>query len=371
MRDYLAYFIGPIGQGAFLFLFSFPAIVFITHLIMHRKRFSLFKKIGMYLLMLFLFLAAGLVFFPFPEFWPNYCQSRIELLNWQTDLFQRIKDVKDFALEHQVALWKNKALFQVIFNLFLLMPIGMIGKAIFQRKWPKILVISFLLSLCFELLQGSAIFGLLPCPYRLFDVDDLWLNTLWAVFGGLLILPFSKKIQKLIKHKDYLITQDNYLIKRIVAYGIDSITIVLLTLVLDNVGLLLLPNFRETFENEIFHIMTLLMTQILYFGFLARKRNGHTLGKKLMKIKVISQYWNPARLIQLLIRSILPVFSLAIISLITQSIEHWTGVSLSQNGIYWLLLFMYVLIFIPLSIELSRDGRALHDKMAGTRVTAA
>lgn len=110
------------------------------------------------------------------------------------------------------------------------------------------------------------------------------------MLGGLLILPFSKKIQKLIKHKDYLITQDNYLIKRIVAYGIDSITIVLLTLVLDNVGLLLLPNFRETFQSEIFQIMTLLMTQILYFGFLARKRNGHTLGKKLMKIKVISQY---------------------------------------------------------------------------------
>ncbi|OFE15721.1 hypothetical protein BA895_21635 [Humibacillus sp. DSM 29435] len=40
-----------------------------------------------------------------------------------------------------------------------------------------------MVSLLIETTQGTGIFGLYPCPYRLADVDDLLTNTLGAVIG--------------------------------------------------------------------------------------------------------------------------------------------------------------------------------------------
>ncbi|MCG5648116.1 VanZ family protein, partial [Oliverpabstia sp. DFI.9.49] len=50
-------------------------------------------------------------------------------------------------------------------------------KSIFFTLY-KTFILSFLLTLSFELIQRSALFGLYPRPYRLFDVDDLMINTL-------------------------------------------------------------------------------------------------------------------------------------------------------------------------------------------------
>ncbi|MCZ3394386.1 VanZ family protein, partial [Enterococcus faecium] len=50
----------------------------------------------------------------------------------------------------------------------------------------------FGLSLFFELTQLSGLYGIYPRPYRLFDVDDLILNTFGAFVGGL-ITPFLVK----------------------------------------------------------------------------------------------------------------------------------------------------------------------------------
>ena len=49
-------------------------------------------------------------------------------------------------------------------------------------------------------------------------------------------------------------------------------------------------------------------------------------------------------------------------------IDKMTGLNVSQIGIVALLFYAYILIFIPLSIELSIDGRAIHERMGKTRI---
>jgi glycopeptide antibiotics resistance protein len=44
-------------------------------------------------------------------------------------------------------------------------------------------------SLAIELTQLIGVWGLFPCAHRLFDVDDLLLNTAGATLGSLVALP--------------------------------------------------------------------------------------------------------------------------------------------------------------------------------------
>lgn len=48
------------------------------------------------------------------------------------------------------------------------------------------------MTLSFELIQRSALFGLYPRPYRLFDVDDLMINTLGSLIGFGIAVIFSR-----------------------------------------------------------------------------------------------------------------------------------------------------------------------------------
>ena len=119
MISYLSYFIWPIWNWAIIFLFSFPITVFFAHFFLRKKNISVIKKVWIYLFVLFFFLALGLILFPFPDFSPWFCESRKAVQTWQFQPFQFIEDIQTFAEKHQVWLLRNKALFQVIFNIYI------------------------------------------------------------------------------------------------------------------------------------------------------------------------------------------------------------------------------------------------------------
>lgn len=73
---------------------------------------------------------------------------------------------------------------QLLGNLILLLPLGFFIPLLFpqKRSWTKVLGIGFLTSLSIESLQ-LLLSWLLGFTYKIFDVDDLWLNTLGVLFG--------------------------------------------------------------------------------------------------------------------------------------------------------------------------------------------
>ena len=203
MISYLSYFIWPIWNWAIIFLFSFPITVFFAHFFLRKKNISVIKKVWIYLFVLFFFLALGLILFPFPDFSPWFCESRKAVQTWQFQPFQFIEDIQTFAEKHQVWLLRNKALFQVIFNIFLIMPLWFILALVFRFWFFKIFFVWFLTSLFFEFTQWTALYWLLPCPYRFFDVDDLMLNTSWALLWFFVAFPFVKKFQRFMESKSF------------------------------------------------------------------------------------------------------------------------------------------------------------------------
>ena len=62
--------------------------------------------------------------FPFLDFSQDFCAERAGMLDWQFTPFQFIEDIQTFATKHSVGLAHNKALFQVIFNILLISPLG-------------------------------------------------------------------------------------------------------------------------------------------------------------------------------------------------------------------------------------------------------
>lgn len=73
---------------------------------------------------------------------------------------------------------------QIFFNLILFMPLGFIARAVFKRNLLIVAVIALAVSLFIELSQLTGLWGIYPCAYRIFDVDDLLVNTLGGIAGA-------------------------------------------------------------------------------------------------------------------------------------------------------------------------------------------
>lgn len=84
---------------------------------------------------------------------------------------------------------------QLALNVLLFVPLGIFIRLIWRRGIVVSLIAGLLLSLVIETTQITGVWGLYPCAYRLFDVDDLLTNTLGAVVGSLLSLLIAPRLR--------------------------------------------------------------------------------------------------------------------------------------------------------------------------------
>ena len=83
-----------------------------------------------------------------------------------------------------------------LFNILLTIPFGMYLRYFFKYDFKKTILASFLLSMFFELTQLSGLYFIYPRNYRLFDVDDLILNTFGGICGYIIFRPFNNILPK-------------------------------------------------------------------------------------------------------------------------------------------------------------------------------
>lgn len=80
---------------------------------------------------------------------------------------------------------RTATVLQVVLNVVLFIPFGVILRGFFRWRWWTTTLAAFCVSLLIETTQFTGIFGLIPCEYRLGDVDDLLMNTLGGFLGAL------------------------------------------------------------------------------------------------------------------------------------------------------------------------------------------
>lgn len=82
------------------------------------------------------------------------------------------------------ALLTSAVFLQVALNIVLFVPLGFFIRAFSGRGIVVAGTLGLATSLLIETTQLTGIWGLYPCPYRVFDVDDLIINTVGALLGS-------------------------------------------------------------------------------------------------------------------------------------------------------------------------------------------
>ena len=93
-----------------------------------------------------------------------------------------------------LALFTRGAFLSALLNLLMTVPFGIYMRYYFQCDLRKTIMLSFVLSLFFELTQLSGLYFIYPGSYRLFDMDDLLLNTLGGLVGYALAGPIARML---------------------------------------------------------------------------------------------------------------------------------------------------------------------------------
>ena len=92
-----------------------------------------------------------------------------------------------------LGLLRDPAFLQVALNVLLFVPLGFYLRVILRRGVVTAALVGFAVSLLIETTQLTGVWHLYDCPYRLFDVDDLVVNTLGAIGGSLLSAAFVRR----------------------------------------------------------------------------------------------------------------------------------------------------------------------------------
>jgi len=122
--------------------------------------------------------------FPMPDFAAGYCESRADVQRWQLEPLASLDNVAAYAEVNGLAATAVSQVFlQVALNVVFFLPLGFFLAYRSRRSLPFTFAVAAGTSILIELTQGTGWWGLLPCPYRIADIDDVLTNTTGGVLG--------------------------------------------------------------------------------------------------------------------------------------------------------------------------------------------
>ena len=312
-------------KTAFL-IFPFLAfLITLPYLLVQYHKYGsvpLIRSSIVYTFILYLLTAYFLVILPLP--------SKEEVIAMPTKVPQLIPFafLGDFVTSFKeassvVTFLKSPIVYTTLFNIAITIPFGIYLRYYFKKKLSTTIIYTFLLSLYFEITQLTGLYGLYPKAYRLFDVDDLIINTLGGVLGYLItplvtiFLPARDEIDRLSYKRGKTVS----IYRRFLAFLIDIFifaTIMFTVLTFLNFNNFLLP---------------LVIIIILYYIILPTL-TSYTLGKYIVKIKLDSK--NRYKKISICIRQIILYFLIVFGPIIIIELNNYI------NGIIILFYILFI-----------------------------
>lgn len=221
-----------------------------------------------------------------------------------------------------LTVFNSNAFLTTLFNLFLTMPFGMYLRYYFRCGWKRTLVYSLLLSLFFELTQLSGLYFIYSGSYRLFDVDDLIVNTCGSMIGFVLariamrFLPSREELDR----ESFVRGRRVSLLRRIVAFIYDEIAYAVLFIV---VFLIWTANFGTM------SVWVYALIWLAYFALCPIVLRGQTIGHRLTKLRIVSSGGGRAHWYQYALRYTL----LFVLLVIAPVVLNWSISFLAGRGL--------------------------------------
>lgn len=368
----------PIKQAVIIFPFV-AALITIPFIVYQYRKYNYYNKFRAFILytfILFLMCAYFLIILPFPKIRDVASLQLPGTKHYQIVPFNFVFDImKDNHINSSnplayLKILKQRSFLQVAFNAILLLPLGVYLRYYFKKSLKSTLIITFLLSLFFEITQLTAVFGYFNAPYRLFDVDDLILNTLSGYIGYVIapsitfFLPDSEKIDENVDLKSMNVG----LIRRVLAFTIDYNIVIFIVFLISAVARLI--GILEPYKIEILKDIMIVLIGFIYFIIYSYRNKGRTLGKKLVKIRLkgSKDQITKKELVVRYITLYLMLYGInRILYYISTSLDNTNGITISTivsliSGIYVFILYIYLIIK-----SLSKETLYFHDKVSKTK----
>lgn len=379
MHDYII----PI-QTAFLvfpfiaFLFTFPYMLY-----QYRKFGAIpaLRTIIVYSCILYLMSAYFLVILPLPPIdeVAHYTTPTMQLVPFQfiVEWINETHIVWD-DIHTYIEIINNPVIYQVLYNILMTLPFGIYLRYYFKRNLLETIAFTFLLSLFFELTQLTGLYGIYPRAYRLFDIDDLIINTLGGLLGYAItplfswILPTKEKLDQISYEKGRHVT----FTRRMIAFGIDIIIVTILT------SFITIPSPLQGID-KFFNVLGMssayVSSIVIYFMILLPLCHGKTVGKNILKLRVVTDENQNVKWYHCLVRYgilyfvILPA-PFIVLSLLTHLSGQVLILQLFLLGIITLLMILYISCIFQIFMSVFTGDKLLfyerlsHTKNASTIV---
>ena len=287
----MAIFLKSIESAFILFplialFFTIPYIIY-----QYRKYGSIpaYRSFVIYTFLLYLLCSYFLVILPLPN---KTIVMQMKTPQYNLIPFHFLSEIRnetsfyigDFATYFPTL--KNPIVYEAIFNILLLVPFGCYLKYYFNCNLKKTSFFSFCYSLFFELTQLTGLYFIYPRGYRVFDVDDLLLNTIGGIIGyglGIVlntILPTRERIDQEALKKGQNIT----LLKRLVIFQVD-----LCIWILTTIGITI---FLELFLKKITYtfFITLPISFLCYYILIPKLFHNATIAMHFFHVEFFSKH---------------------------------------------------------------------------------
>lgn len=345
------------------FLFTIPYILYQYH-----KYGSIYwLRVGIiYSFLLYLLAAYFLVILPLPpiEEVRNYVTPRTQLIpfDFVMDFVQNTSlRLNDFST--YLSAVKEPYFYIFFYNILLCLPFGVYLHYYFRCSLKKTIFLTFLLSLFFELTQLSGLYFIYPRGYRLFDVDDLLLNTFGGFIGyyvGSLFVKFLPTREQLDTKSYQLGTKISWL-RRITLFVLDIFIYSFINSIITSI-------FSSNFK--VLSLLVLFTYYIIFPYFM----KGQTLGGKFLNVKIVSMK-EKLTFVQILIRQTL-FYGIYFISPIVVSTFLTILLSLNLSIIFFFVVllcifFYFYLYFISFIKALFMKKDLFYDKISKTKLASS
>ena len=259
--------------------------------------------------------------FPIPRITAEFCEvhgvaEHIQLVPLRSFL----KAADQFG---QVGIFAGLTSFttlQIVFNVVFFVPLGFL----LGHRWRKGLVTTLLLglglSLLIETTQGTAVWGLFPCPYRVAEADDLITNTTGAMVGWLLAYSLRHRLPDPqpppvpdLERPGLVRRAGAVLIDVLVLFEVILVTVVVSIVAIEVLGLTI--DTQTGLVDLVLGVTQLGIVLLLTVLIPSRRSDRGTPGSSSVHIGVVTMDGSPARLPHLLVRAAFRYLPLMVVGL--------------------------------------------------------
>lgn len=186
-----------------------------------------------------------------------------------------------------LALLRSAAFRETFFNVCMFFPLGVYLRYYFRRNWWQTVLIGFCCSLFLELTQLTALYGIYPRPYRLFDLTDLCNNTFGSLVGywAAPLLCFFLPTREQLDHRAYQRGKKVPFLRRALALCLDWALLGVLYVAAKALATRVLP---ALYQLQWLKLVVYAAGVFAYFVLLQWLCRGRTPGKAFLHLRLVT-----------------------------------------------------------------------------------